>query len=100
MGWKDSWGDVSPFALMADQPTLSLTLTLRRTLWGDQCLDVMACEMLEADSADIDVLLGKALRWFIRFGMLWAEEHKTLGTVSFKFNIARTSIDSLIGTSI
>ena len=30
----------------ADHPTgiLTLTLTLTRTLWGDQCLDAVACE--------------------------------------------------------
>ena len=28
----------------ADDPTRSLTLTLTRTLWGDLCLDAVACE--------------------------------------------------------
>ena len=28
----------------ADHPTLTLTPTVTRTLWGDQCLDAVACE--------------------------------------------------------
>ena len=28
----------------ADHPTRTLTLTLPRTLWGDLCLDAVACE--------------------------------------------------------
>ena len=28
----------------ADHPTQTLTLTLARTLWGDLCLDAVACE--------------------------------------------------------
>ena len=28
----------------ADHPTLTLSLTLPRTLWGDQCFDAVACE--------------------------------------------------------
>ena len=28
----------------ADYPTLTLTLTVTRTLWGDLCLDAVTCE--------------------------------------------------------
>ena len=28
----------------ADHPTRTLTLTVTRTLWGDLCLDAVACE--------------------------------------------------------
>ena len=29
----------------ADHPTLPLTRTVTRTLWGDLCLDAVACEL-------------------------------------------------------
>ena len=45
------WGDSNPellwFAHTKDKPlshSVTLTLTLTRTLWGDQCLDAVACE--------------------------------------------------------
>ena len=39
----DTWNDGSRFALTADRPTRTLTRTLTRTPWGDQCLDAVGC---------------------------------------------------------
>ena len=73
MGWKDSWDGGSRFALTrtADHPTRTQTLTLTRTLWGDQCLDAVAGEGSRLIRPTWMLCLEKTLGWFGRFGMLW-----------------------------
>ena len=52
-------------------PTRTLTLTLTRTLWGDQCLDAAACEGSRLIGPIWWLLCLKRLSWFSRLGVLW-----------------------------
>ena len=53
--WYQVFRGVLVVAPDADHPTRTLTLTGTRTLWGDLCLDAVACEL--------DAVVCEGFRW-------------------------------------
>ena len=76
-----SWGCLSlhqivwPRLVNRYHPTLTLTRTRTRTLWSDQCLDVVACEgsrlIRPTWTLWLEIYSTLIGRWLGRLGMLW-----------------------------
>ena len=78
----------------ADHPTLPLTRTLTRRLWGDQCLGDVDCEgSIKVDSAGYDAVLGRTLGLFDRQrdGVAWTYSIKRMIAPLIKYPLANQS---------